>query len=632
MNRQKSRENVENVLSGAKAGFQSILNFEHAIERNKMENQKSKSTFSATLLTLTLMVAVFLAGPAAAQKKYVTDPATGKEVTAPEYGGILTYSQPYNPPSPDVYIHHDAAEALGVVVETLAIADWALDRDVFNYRTTYMPDFVWRGHLAESWETPDPLTIVLHIREGVRWHNKAPMNSRELTAKDIEYNLHRYLGLGSGYTEPNPKYATHPMIILPWESVTATDDRTVVFRLTKADPNALKQILYSFMTFIYPPEVIKEHGDLSDWRNVVGTGPFELTDWVEGSSLTWKKNPDYWGYDEKYPENRLPYLDGLEMLVMPDVATRMAALRSGKIDGLAAFLGWSQLKSMDQVDSLRKTNPELVMEPFSFRSMSSWTVNTRRPPFDDVRVRHAMQMALDLDTINAAYWKGYADTTPQGRVGAGTAGYFTPFADWPEEVKGYYTYDPAGAEALLDEAGYPRGSDGIRFKTVLEVSLPIFKTYVQNSELAASYWAAIGVHVEVRETETSVLRARVDEGDYDMITTSSGSDTGAMGLIMQNTSDSTYNTANVRDPVYDAMVADAQAATTIEERKRLIKPIDMYMTEKHWYIWGSRVPTMNVLQPWVIGYNGEYELGSVDRQLIAARLWIDSELKEAMGH
>ena len=70
-------------------------------------------------------------------------------------------------------------------------------------------------------------------------------------------------------------------------------------------------------------------------------------------------------------------------------------------------------------------------------------------------------MALDLETINTSYWKGYADTTPQGYLGTGILGYVTPFADWPEEVKGYYTYDPEGAEALLDEAGYPRGADGI---------------------------------------------------------------------------------------------------------------------------------------------------------------------------
>ncbi len=90
MNRQKSRGIVENVLSGTKACFKAILNFEHAIEGKKMDNQKSKSTFSAILLTLTLIVTVLWVGPAAAQK-YVTDPSTGKVVTAPEYGGTLTY-------------------------------------------------------------------------------------------------------------------------------------------------------------------------------------------------------------------------------------------------------------------------------------------------------------------------------------------------------------------------------------------------------------------------------------------------------------------------------------------------------------------------------------------------------------
>ena len=92
MNRQKSRGIVENVLSGTKAGFKSILNFEHAIERKKMDTQKSKSTFSATLLTLTLMVAALGVSSAAvaAEKKMVKDPTTGKMVSAPEWCGTLT--------------------------------------------------------------------------------------------------------------------------------------------------------------------------------------------------------------------------------------------------------------------------------------------------------------------------------------------------------------------------------------------------------------------------------------------------------------------------------------------------------------------------------------------------------------
>ena len=83
--------------------------------------------------------------------------------------------------------------------------------------------------------------------------------------------------------------------------------------------------------FIYPPEVIEEHGDAQDWRNLVGTGPYMLTDWVKDSSVTYTKNPNYWGYDEKFPENRLPYLDEVKSLIIPDSSTLLAALRTGKI-------------------------------------------------------------------------------------------------------------------------------------------------------------------------------------------------------------------------------------------------------------------------------------------------------------
>ena len=562
---------------------------------------------------------------------YVTDPTTGKVVSAPQYGGTITATRVSDPPHGDVYFHHAGAGLISGVIERLTIADWALDRDVFNYRTTYMPDFVWRGHLAESWNiSPDGLTYTFPIRKGVNWHDKPPMNGRELTAKDIEYNLHRYLGLGSGYTEPAAYWASNPLALLPWESITATDKWTLVFKLTKVDPDALRIILKSQLTFTYPPEVIEKYGDMKDWRNVVGTGPFELTDWVEGSSITWTKNPNYWGFDEKYPENRLPYVDQLRQLIMPDAATRLAALRSAKIDLLAMFLGAGHLTSMDQVDSLKKTNPELLMEPFSYRSLTSWPINSSRPPFDDARVSHAMQMALDLETINTLYFGGHADTTPQGWLGAAMVGYVTPFEEWPAEVKGYYTYDPEGAEALLDEAGYPRGADGIRLKIVLDVGLPHFD--VAYNELAASYWAEIGVDVEIREVEWAAFFPTVPEGNFDMFTFISGYEVEPLMQIIQLTSDTTANAPHVRDPVYNAMVADVQAADTNEERKRLTKLVDMYIIEKHWFIWGSRVPLMNVLQPWVIGFNGETELGNADRVLIASRLWIDQELKEAMGY
>ena len=112
------------------------------------------------------------------------------------------------------------------------------------------------------------------------------------------------------------------------------------------------------------------------------------------------------------------------------------------------------------------------------------------PPFDDVRVRRAMQKALDLETINRTYYKGYADMTPVGYTGI--AGFHKPYAEWPEEVKEMYRYDPVEAERLLDEAGYPRGTDGIRITTSGDLGWGMDPDLYQIFKVM---WAEIGVDV-----------------------------------------------------------------------------------------------------------------------------------------
>ena len=159
------RNIVDNVLSGTKAGFKSILNFEHAIERKKMDHQKSKSTFSAILLSLTLMVAALgVSSAVGAEKKMVKDPTTGKMVSAPEYGGTFRTIRSGVPAHIDPYYHYFVGAVISLVNEKLGIADWALDRSKFSYATLYLPDFTIKGRLAESWEIPDPLTYVIKIR------------------------------------------------------------------------------------------------------------------------------------------------------------------------------------------------------------------------------------------------------------------------------------------------------------------------------------------------------------------------------------------------------------------------------------------------------------------------------------
>ena len=207
---------------------------------------------------------------AAAEKEMVLDPTTGEMVTAPEYGGTFTFPIRLEPQHMDTMYSHVPGLAISGVAEKLGIGNWGIDRDEFNFSSQYIALFAITGGLAESWELPDPATYVFKIRQGVHWHDKAPMNGRALTAKDIEYNYHRYLALGSGFTEPSP-WALSGVRELPWESITATDDATVVMKLKKPLLPALVTILDAAI-FMLPPEVIQQYGDAKDWRNFVGTG------------------------------------------------------------------------------------------------------------------------------------------------------------------------------------------------------------------------------------------------------------------------------------------------------------------------------------------------------------------------
>ena len=351
-----------------------------------------------------------------------------------------------------------------------------------------------------------------------------------------------------------------------------------------------------------------------------------LTDWTEGSSITWDKNPDYWGYDEKYPENRLPYIDRLRALIMPEVATMLAALRTGQVDYMGV-IGAAQMRTLDQVESLQRTNPELVIWPFFWDSDNGTGMNVQLKPFDDIRVRKAMQMALNLEEINNAYYKGYAKMVPQGQINKSFTAIVSQFEEWPEDVKKVFDYDPEGAEALLDEAGYPRGANGIRFKTEY-LAYEVYDTnYVQ---LVASYWNKIGIDVEIEVQPGAVAGPRRSERDFEMIFAEGANRWFPLGLMARFT-DVTWNSSNVNDPVYTAKYEAGVKATTIEEQNKRAGELDQYATEQFWTIWGGMAPQYNAFQPWVIGYNGEANLGAGQFNTVFTRVWIDQDLKEAMG-
>ena len=605
-----------------------------SIVRGNMKTRKNRKIQSIFLTFILAVIAIWVSPAAvAADKKMVTDPSTGKVVTAPEYGGTLTYawggrvSDNVDP----FAVAWEAGWLIDGVNEKLALGDWALDREEFDWTDSYVPTRFLTGHLAESWETPDPLTYIFHIRQGVHYaldpdsEASRLVNGRELTADDVVYTYQRLTAQGD-FTERPLKPG--PLFNLPWESIEATNKYTVVMKMTRLSLDALHPILNANQNWILPRDVIEHYGNYEDWKNVVGTGPFILTDYVEGVSKTFTKNPDHWDYDEKYPENRLPYVDQLRAILMAEEATRISAMRTGKVD-IIQHAGVVDIGNMDVIRSLQRTNPEIEVHSYYQRAFQVFTLNLRNAPFDDVRVRRALQMALDLETINDTYFGGFADWENPRWIGI--KGYYTPFEEWPEELKQYYKYDPEGAEKLLDEAGYPRGADGIRFTAEYTHRDVIDLGY---TEIAASYWADIGVEVTTRIVDTGTwVAAKVDTA-YEMAT----GDMSHPGFwsINQHRDSNPFSREYLAcsDPcAIDTSVLDVaadafHAATTLEEQMEASKAYDMSVIEQHNQIWGPLAPQFQANNPWVKGYNGEFSLGELQYHTVLARLWIDQELKD----
>ena len=617
---------LDNVLSGMKAGFKAILNLKHPIEREKMFNQKGRSKLSATLLALILGASVFMAGQVWAAK-YVTDPSTGKVVSAPEYGGTLrTVMNKLSHTHGDSWVSHGAGLISGPTTDKLGQADWATDRSKLAF-TTYFPKHVVTGHLAESWENPDPLTYIYKLHDNVFFHDKPPVNGRQLTADDMAANYERLFGIGR-FAGQKPAAHTWGTKAIPFESVTATDKLTFEIKLSQPYADTYRQLFDDCHIRAFAPETFDT---LDDPNKLIGTGPFTMVEADLGSSITYDRNPNYWKDDEKYPGNRLPYVDRIVVLTMGDEATRLAALRSGQVD-ISSEAGVARIASIQSVVDLQKSNPGMQAWPVAFRNETSLSMKIlNEGPFSDVRVRHALQMALDNEIVRDNYFSGFGEWKPMGPIGPAWIGYHNAFDTWPQELQKLWSYDPEGAERLLDEAGYPRGPDGVRFRTSMWVNAQ--RANIGYHELQVGYWKEIGVEVELNMLDSATLAGKLNSGNWDGMVANwwSGADygnlTSSLGTYRSGASfaNGAYNNLGF-DPKWKEL-----EATSGDEYRRLAKELDLWVIEQHPYIWGVRVGSFNVAQPWIVGFNGEMQIGNCGWEGTYNRLWIDSELKDELN-
>ena len=215
--------------------------------------------------------------------------------------------------------------------------------------------------------------------------------------------------------------------------------------------------------------------------------------------------------------------------------------------------------------------------------------------------------------------------TPWGYAGPGTKGFFVPYAEWPEEVKEGYRYDPAEAGRLLDEAGYERDADGIRFKTDY-TNTPDWAD-MDVAQILKVFWAEIGVDVQVNALSGAAMGDVLGNRDF------AGMTMGEMSASLR------FPTVGVKewewiggfnDPTFNALLDKADSATDLKDFKQYGIDVDMYFIGQHWLIWHGSLGNFVFYQPWLGNYNGAFPHQSYN--LIFSRTWIDQELKEEMGH
>jgi peptide/nickel transport system substrate-binding protein len=468
--------------------------------------------------------------------------------------------------------------------------------------------------------------MTVNLKHGIHWQNKAPMNGREFVADDVVAHYDRMLGTGHGYTEPIAMFGG---AFANLQNVTATDDYTVVFHFKTPCAAIAFQTLADRAVYntIEAPEVAAASGgSVTDWTAVVGTGPWMLTGYVSGTSVTFSRNPDYWGTDPRYPENQLPYADTFVLLTIPDINAEIAALRTGQVDLTDSSLNLT----WQQAASIQETDPEIEWAKLP-AGANGVSFRLDMAPFTDIRVRQALNMAIDRQSLADDYYGGTTTVTPVGLISTSFNGYAYAYADWSQELKDEYAYNVEGAQQLLAEAAAdgvftPNAQGGFDTNVLASNSGDL-----QLLQVFQTYFAAIGVNMEINAVDWATYEAMYRASEHDQMVTFGGASawppTRTMSQFYSGGSDN--GATKVNDAGYDAIYAEFQAATTAEEAAQTVQAADKYIIEHFWAVWAPESYTFVFWQPYLKGYSGESLQWA--RGLTYARLWIDQALKTSMG-
>ena len=441
--------------------------------------------------------------------------------TAGGYKNTLTWAQGADVTSLDP---HQGKETPAVQVNT----------QIFDTLVTVDPETnEVVPQIAESWEQTDDQTYVFKIREGIKFHDGS-----DLTAEDVKFSLDRARNS-----------AAVSYIVNFIEEVTVDDDHTVTVKTTAPYAPTLRNLAITFAAIV--PKAVVEADENAFIQNPVGSGPYKFVEWNHGDHVTLKAFDDY--YAGK------PETENLIMKVIPETSQRTIALETGEVD-LAYDLA---------VNDIPKVNSDDKLTVYEIPSLTCWYVsmNMNKKPFDNPKVREAMSMAIDrqtiIDTINAG-----SGQTADAIIAPAVFGYYST---------GVKEYNPTKAKELLAEAGYPNG-----FSTTLWVNDN--QSRIEMCQAMQAMLLEVGVQCNLEVLEFGSFISRTTAGDHDLAyfgwTTSSGdADYSYYSLEHSTQQGAAGNRSFLADPDVDKLIEEARSNTNEEERKELYKELAIKLDE-----------------------------------------------------
>ena len=402
------------------------------------------------------------------------------------------------------------------------------------------------GDLAESWAWSDGgKRLTFKLRRGVRWHDGKPF-----TAADVKYTFDLVRGASEKRLKLNPRKLWYENV----KEITVIGDYEVAFVLTRPQPSLLAMLATGYSP-IYPA-----HVDPAELRTrAMGTGPFRQKEVKPDQFLLMEKNPDY------FVKGR-PYLDAIRYIVIKARPARTVALIAGDLD-----MAMPAMSTRATTEQIVAAVPSMVVQKVSYGTTDNILVNTRKPPFDDLRLRQAVNLAIDRKAAIKAATDGYG--VLGGAILPPPYGLWGLEAEEVQKLPGYGdpAQDKAQARKLLAEAGYGPGKP-----LKVTVSTRSSETYVDVATWVVDQLRQVGIEATLEPVEPGVWFGRLARRDFQFGLNQTGvaPDDPDGNLIENYTCGSQRNYTDFCSKEIEALIAQQSQELNPAKRLKMVHEID----------------------------------------------------------